>query len=406
MIKIPGFRSGKMWKKIVAIFGYLMIASVVSTAVNGGESNNSSPITASIKQERQTTDTKTKTPELEKDTASTTIIQGQKLKISYIDVGQADSILIQIPNGKNVLIDAGNNEDADRIISYIKKQGISKLDIIIGTHPHEDHIGALDTVINSFDIEQVIMPKKDSTTQTFKDVITAIQSKGLKITEARAGVKLNLGSEVNALLIAPNSINYDDINNYSAVLKLSYGSNTFLFTGDASEQSENEIINAEFNLKSDVLKVGHHGSNTASSNAFLNKVQPKYAIISVGKGNTYGHPANITIDDLTNIGAKIYRTDLSGTIIAESDGTNITINNIATEIEPRAPAVVAPVTTPTVTTTVTPKQTPQDVTVYITKSGAKYHSDGCRYLSKSRIPISLSKAKTSYSPCSVCNPPR
>ncbi|EGW39072.1 MBL fold metallo-hydrolase [Desulfosporosinus sp. OT] len=330
------------WKmKLTGIFIALLLA------ISGCSSNavpTTSTASAAEQHQTQTQDQQTATSN---DTAPTTVVPGQKLKVSYIDVGQADSILIQIPNGKNVLIDAGNNGDANAITSYLKKQDVSKLDIVIATHPHEDHIGSMDTQIKTFDIGQVIMPKKDSTTQTYKDLITAIQNKGLKITEAKAGLELDLGSEVNALLLAPNSANYEDVNNYSAVLKLSYGTNTFLFEGDAQEQSENEMINAGYNLKSDVLKVGHHGSNTSSTTAFLTKVQPKYAVISVGKGNSYGHPANVTMDSLTNIGAKVYRADLSGTIVAESDGTNITINTIATEVQPRAP-------TPTVSQSVAP----------------------------------------------------
>jgi Predicted hydrolase (metallo-beta-lactamase superfamily) len=317
--------------------------------------------------------------------APATIPTGQKLKVSYIDVGQADSILIQIPGGKNVLIDAGNNEDANTITSYLKQQGVSKLDVVIATHPHEDHIGAMDTVINTFDIGQVIMPKKDSTTQTYKDLITAIQNKGLKITEAKAGLNLDLGSEVNAVLVAPSLTAYEDVNNYSAVLKLTYGNSTFLFESDAEEKSECEMCSTNYDLRADVLKVGHHGSNSSSSMAFLAKVQPKYAVISVGKDNSYGHPASTTIDKLANIGAKVFRTDQAGTIVIESDGTNITTNAIASEVQPRAP----------------------DQTVYITKSGTKYHADGCSSLSKSKIPISLTDAKSKgYTPCSLCNPPQ
>lgn len=417
MNKIPGFRTNTLWKKVLATFGYLIIFLTIISAVNGNENDKSSPTSAPVNQSQQSNENKLTdqnseviTQKSEKDTIPTTIVPGQKVKISYIDVGQADSILIQIPNGKNILIDAGNNEDANTITSYIKKQNISKLDIVIGTHPHEDHIGSLDTIINTFDIGQVIMPKKDSTTQTYKDVITSIQNKGLKITEAKAGLKLDLGAEVNALLIAPNSTSYDDVNNYSAVLKLSYGTNTFLFEGDAQEQSENEMINAGYNLKADALKVGHHGSHTSSTPTFLAKVEPSYSIISVGKDNSYGHPAQTTIDNLTKIGTKIYRTDQSGTIIIESDGKNITVNTISTEIQPRAPSTsVTQPSQSTGTTTVVPVPTPkptQNVTVYITKTGSKYHRDGCRYLSKSQIPIPLSQAKLSYSPCSVCNPPR
>ena len=259
------------------------------------------------------------------------------LEVSFIDVGQADSELIQLPNGKNVLIDAGNNEDADTITSYIKNQGVSKLDIIIATHPHEDHIGAMDTVVNTFDIGQVIMPKKDTTTQTYFDLIAAIQNKGLKITEAKAGLILDLGAEVSAQLVAPNSTSYEEINNYSAVLKLTYGSNSFLFEGDADELSENEMINSGYNLDSDVLKVGHHGSATSSTSAFLAKVTPEYAIISVGKDNSYGHPAQETLNRLVAAGASVYRTDEVGTIVATSDGNTITIDKSPSSVEPITP---------------------------------------------------------------------
>lgn len=392
----------------------ILILAIILTI--SGCSGNATPATTTSND----TDTQKQTTTPVKDTTPTTIVPGKKLIVSYIDVGQADSILIQIPNGKNVLIDAGNNGDSSAITSYLKKQGVSKLDIVIATHPHEDHIGSMDAIINTFDIGQIIMPKKDSTTDTYKALITAIQNKGLKITEAKAGLQLELGSEVSALLMAPNSAGYDDVNNFSAVLKLSYGSNTFLFEGDAQEPSETEMINAGFNLKADVLKVGHHGSNTSSSTAFLAKVQPKYAVISVGKDNSYGHPSSATLSNLLKAGAEVFRTDESGTIIAESDGTNVTITKTSTEVQPRAPTVSqsavpssatvttvpTPVAPPIVTPSPAPPETPQDVTVYITKTGAKYHRDGCRYLSKSRIPISLSDAKRGYEPCSVCNPPQ
>jgi len=265
------------------------------------------------------------------------------LKVSFIDVGQADSELIQLPNGKNVLIDAGNNEDADTITSYLNSQGVSNLDIVIATHPHEDHIGAMDTVINEFDIGQVIMPKKDTTTQTYFDLIAAIQNKGLGITEAKAGLTLNLGAEVSAQLVAPNSTGYEDINNYSAVLKLTYGANSFLFEGDADELSENEMINSGYNIDSDVLKVGHHGSATSSTSAFLAKATPEYAIISVGKDNSYGHPTQEAMNRLVAVGANIYRSDEVGTIVATSDGSTITID--------KSPSSVEPVTPPPTTTT-------------------------------------------------------
>jgi len=347
-------------------------------------------------------------------TNTTTVLAGHKLKVSYIDVGQADSILIQTPGGKNVLIDAGNNGDATTIATYLKSQNISRLDYVIGTHSHEDHIGSMDAVINTFDIGQVVMPKETSNTQTFRDVMTAIANKGLKPIEAKPGVKLDLGSEIYAELLAPNSSGYEDINDYSAVLRLVYGKNSFLFTGDAEAKSESEMLHLGSQLKADVLKVGHHGSRTSSTLAFLKLVAPKYAVISVGKGNSYGHPTAEALDRLSSVGATIYRTDESGTIVCESDGETITFKTLGSSIQPRAPnsaPVVAPVTSSSnvvANPTSTPSQSDnQGVTVYGTKTGAKYHTDGCRYLSKSKIPMTLSAAKSSgLTPCSVCNPPQ
>jgi len=201
--------------------------------------------------------------------SSTAVLAGKKLTVSYIDVGQADSILIQTPGGKNVLIDAGNNEDANTIVTYLKGKNISRLDYVIATHSHEDHIGSMDTVINTFDIGNMVMPKETSNTQTFRDLLTAIANKGLKPIEAKAGVKLDFGSELNAELLAPNSTGYGDINDYSAVLRLVYGKNIFLFTGDAEAQSESEMLHLGSLLKADVLKVGHHGSKTSELSKFL-----------------------------------------------------------------------------------------------------------------------------------------
>jgi competence protein ComEC len=155
-----------------------------------------------------------------------------ELKVHFIDVGQADCILIQAPN-KTMLIDAGNNADSNLILSYLKNLKINKIDVLVGTHPHEDHIGSLDSVIDSFDIGAVYMPKISTNTKTFEDVLLSIQKKGLKVTTAKAGVVLDLGEGVKAEMFAPNSDKYEEINEYSAVIKLTYGETSFLFTGDA-----------------------------------------------------------------------------------------------------------------------------------------------------------------------------
>lgn len=250
-------------------------------------------------------------------------LEGGNIKLHFIDVGQADSILVEEGN-KTMLVDAGNNDDYTTVVDYIKSQGISKLDVVIGTHAHEDHIGGLDKVIKTFDIDKIYLPKQQSTTKTYRDVLEAITLKGLKITAPVAGSTFKLNN-ADVSILAPNSQKYEDLNNSSIVIRITYGNNSFLLTGDAEDISESEILNKDFNVSSDLLKVGHHGSNSSTTQKFLSKVNPKYAVISVGKDNTYGHPAKLTLEKLQSKGIKVYRTDESGTIIATSDGTNITI---------------------------------------------------------------------------------
>lgn len=241
------------------------------------------------------------------------------LKIHFLSVGQADCILVQTPAGYNMLIDAGNNDDAGFITSYLDGLNIKRLDILIGTHPHEDHIGSLDTVIRRYQIGQVYMPKVTTTTKTFEDVLLAVKEKALRINTAKAGVNITIDPGVKMEFLAPSSGTYNDLNNYSAVLKLVYGNTSFLFAGDAEAISETEMLAAGYNLSSDVLKVGHHGSDSSSSEAFIRKVSPKYAVISVGTGNSYGHPSPIILNRLKNYGAEILRTDLDGTVVIASD---------------------------------------------------------------------------------------
>ncbi|NLM20569.1 MAG: MBL fold metallo-hydrolase [Peptococcaceae bacterium] len=336
-----------------------------------------------------------------------------QLKVHFLDVGQAESILIQAPSGKTMLIDAGNNDDGNFVTSYIRNQGISKLDIVVGTHPHEDHIGGLDTVINTFDIGQVVMPTKTHTTQTYKDVLTAIKNKCLKITAAKAGVSLDLGQGVTAKIVGPTTT-YDDLNNNSAVIHLTFGNTSFLFTGDAEEDAEADILAAGYNIRAEVLKVGHHGSSTSTSQKFLNKVKPAYAVIMAGQGNDYGHPHEEILNKLAKIGAKIFRTDINGTIIATSNGSEVSFNTQPTAVKATTPNS-APKTTPAPTSpSQTKPETPppasvgdENITVYKTKTGKKYHVDGCGSLSRSKIEITLKKAKEQgLGFCSRCNPPR
>lgn len=338
------------------------------------------------------------------------------LKVHFIDVGQADCILLQTHDGNSMLIDAGNNADAETVVNYIKKQIIEKLDYVIGTHPHEDHIGGLDTVINTFVVEKIIMPKVSHTTQTFQDVLTAIKNKGLKITTPVPGTEYMLG-DTSFTVLAPNSENYENLNDYSVVIRLAHGNNAFLFSGDAEAVSENEMLEKKHVLKSDVLKIGHHGSNTSTTDAFLKAVSPKHAVISVGKNNDYGHPNHDVLTRLTSAGVDIYRTDESGTIIITSDGETIKIDKKASPIKPNAPPAPAQETEQPAPQTaqevaqpepvVQPEASSSDITVYITNTGKKYHVGGCSSLSKSKIPISLQDAKArGYGPCGRCHPPQ
>ena len=255
-------------------------------------------------------------------TTDTTIGIESNLEVHFIDVGQADSILIKKGN-KFMLIDAGNNGDGELVVNYLKEQNVSKLNYVIGTHPHEDHIGGLDDVINSFEIEKVIMPNVISPTNTFEDVLDSISNKGLSITKSKVGDTYDLNG-ATATILAPNQNEYNDFNNYSIVVKVTNGDNSYLLTGDADALSEKEMVKEnKYRLHADVLKLGHHGSSTSTSLEFLNAVNPDFAVISVGVDNKYGHPNLETLDKLGNRGINVLRTDLQGTIVSISDGKTI-----------------------------------------------------------------------------------
>lgn len=240
------------------------------------------------------------------------------LEVYFIDVGQADSILVK-NNDETMLIDAGNNEDGKDVVDFIKEKGISKLNYVIGTHPHEDHIGGLDDIINSdLEIQNILMPKIQTNTKTFEDVLDAISNKGLMIIAPKKGDAFKIG-EANCEVMTDSIINEKNLNLSSIVIRLQFGNNSILFMGDSEIENE-ETRNWP---KTDVLKVGHHGSLTSTSENFLNQVRPSYAIIMVGRDNNYKLPKEEIIDKLNKMGTKIHRTDEEGTIEMIMDGSII-----------------------------------------------------------------------------------
>ncbi len=250
-------------------------------------------------------------------------VDSGKLVVYFLDVGQGDASFVELPNDETLLIDAGNEENGPEIVSYINALGYDSITYIVATHPHADHIGGMAYVINNLGVGDIYMPKASTTTQTFEDLLTAVMDKGLAVQTAKAGVDVVGDGSLTVEMLAPNSDAYDDLNNYSAVVKITYDNNSFLFMGDAEMLSENEITG---DVSADVLKVGHHGSSSSTGQAFLNDVNPEYAVISVGTDNDYGHPTNETLDKLTAAGATIYRTDLDGTVVFTSDGTTISVD--------------------------------------------------------------------------------
>lgn len=251
-----------------------------------------------------------------------------KIRVHFIDVGQGKSILIETPE-QTVLIDAGENNQGETVLLYLANRGITKLDIVIGTHPHSDHIGGLDTVMRATEVGKVILPAipeaLSPTTPTYMDVLTEIAAKNLTITVAKAGDVYNLGGGASLKILAPLRNDYSDLNDFSIVSRLAFGSNSFLFTGDATSKAEADLLESGGRLRSDVLDIGHHGSRESSSEAFLEVVRPRIAVISCAVDNSYGHPHRQVIQRLASLGSAktTLRTDLDGSVVITSNGSSL-----------------------------------------------------------------------------------
>ena len=302
-------RKNKKEKQIEIILGIILIIVMMLLGINIEE----------IEEILRFSDTYMVNKITAEESQNVELVGDDILKIHFFDVGQADSILL-ISNNKTMLIDAGNNDDGDLIVNNIKKLGIKKLDYVVGTHPHEDHIGGLDSVILNFEIGTIYMPKVQTNTKTFEDVLDAIASKNLKITSPKQGDKFMLGLVECEVMLAGigNEEEKENLNLSSIVIRTKYKEQSYLFTADSEKENENSRNWPQTN----VLKVAHHGSSTSTSQKFLNQVLPQIAIIQVGENNDYSHPHKEVIDRLEKMGILIYQTKEKGNILIESDGIN------------------------------------------------------------------------------------
>lgn len=244
------------------------------------------------------------------------------IAVHFLDVGEGDSAFVEFPDGECMLIDSSTEGYGETVIDAVSGYGYDRIDYIVASHPHSDHIGSMSQIIDNFDIGALYMTDAQGTSDDFDELMNSVDEKDITVNDAVCGETIKCGS-AQVEFLAPSDGEYDDLNNYSAVLKISYGDDSFLFTGDAEFDEENELLETSMNdLDCDVLKVGHHGSSYSSSDAFLDAVSPKYAVISCGAGNSYGHPHSETISRLNDHDAEIYRTDVMGDITIISDGNN------------------------------------------------------------------------------------
>jgi len=247
------------------------------------------------------------------------------MKVHFLNVGQGDSILIQSPNGKNMLIDGGKKAEGTKVVNFIKSKGVTKLDYVVATHPDADHIGGLISVLNSISIGTFVDSGKTHTTDTYLEMLRLIDTKNISYQVPTEGEKIVFDSALSVHVLNAATVG-DDNNEASIVLKMTYGNESFLFTGDADAKSESEMV-AKYNMKATVLKAGHHGSNTSTSQVFLNEVKPVTTFLSYGKDNSYGHPHSEVMTRLKAIGSKIYNTVDHCDITVSTNGHGHTVSN-------------------------------------------------------------------------------
>lgn len=405
---------------VCAMLSLMLMAGLGNASSNA---TNDTPVqTAQTQKEKKAEKAKKKSvdkaatvDEAEPDPATLT-----DLVVRFVDVGQGDATILEFPDGKTMLIDTPTGK-SEVVESTLRTDGRSTIDWLVATHPDADHIGGLDGIISSMDIGSIWAPEANSPTQTYTRFLTSVSNKGMGIEPAYAGRQIATGENYSIDILWPQQgASYSEDNAYSVVIKVTYGQNTFLFTGDAPVEAQNSCVDGHV----DVLKVSHHGSASGMSGTLAAKLTPAIAVLSYGE-NSYGHPTQVVLDALSSVGAQVYGTYVQGTVTVVSNGKDVTASTVtegtieaasqdsgadsqgigsggggggssgASE-QPAAPAQ-APAAT----------DSGQDETVVITPKGDKYHRPGCRTTSRSKSLTEMTKSQAQaqgYAPCGVCNP--
>lgn len=332
-----------------------------------------------------------------------------KMEVHFIDVGQGDSTLITC-DGHAMLIDAGDYSKGTAIQNYLQKQKVTKLDYLILTHPDSDHIGGAPVIITKFEIDKVFVSNYEKDNKTYLKLIQALDNKRLKYTTPKVGTQYTLGT-AKITILAPNG-EYDNPNDVSVALMIQNGENKFLFTGDAGEDAERDMLETDIGLSADVLKAGHHGSRTSTSGKFFEAVSPSCAVISCGEDNSYGHPHAETLNTFRMNGVKVYRTDEDGTIVAVSDGKKVTFNVPASETwkagEPNGNGSVWEAPSVKESQQETAKAEASGTTYVLNTKTKKFHKTSCNSLPTANRKDSTESRESivaqGYQPCKRCNP--